>query len=552
MQNLATGLLGLTIQCAKCHDHKFEPLTQRDYYSFQAVLIPAFPPEQWVKPNDRFVYASLPGEFEGWQAKVTQTEADVVLLGKEIEEWVKQNRPRGTILFSDEFDGAPESIADKWSNTAPGDDSPGGTGVVNLNSREAPGAMIAGSHLELIEGGPGGDKWLSTSKAFDWTPDIVGASIQVTFDLVDHHVGESNPAERMGYFVALHDFNDNSSTHGGNLLVDGHPSASTAVFLDYPGSDSKQVGTIGTSGYVPGRNYGVRITNQGKENSCLSIWSTGRLKRKQSRWRNRICQWSGFGFEFCCGRSFVVDNVVVEAFALTDRGNPLIDFRAKLKSKRQPLDEAQKRKTSLAGARPGRIAWTTDVVESPPAVHVLLRGNYNTPGEMVEPAGFAFLSGQDKSGLRTSNDEQTTQKGGSQSSGEASAPRGSGRRLAFANWLTEPDSPRSALLSRVHVNRLWQHHFGTGIVATPDNFGLSGSPPSHLDVLEWSVMEFVEHAWSSKRCQSDDCELGRIPTVECRGRGAIEARSRRSASVAVSRSPPRRRSNPRSAACRVR
>ena len=119
MQNVSTGLLGLTIQCAKCHDHKFEPLTQRDYYSFQAVLIPAFPPAHWVKPSDRFVYASPPGEFEQWQTNVAQADADVVRLSKEIGDWVKQNRPHGTILFSDDFEGQPESIATNWSNLRP-------------------------------------------------------------------------------------------------------------------------------------------------------------------------------------------------------------------------------------------------------------------------------------------------------------------------------------------------------------------------------------------------------------------------------------------------
>ena len=81
---------------------------------------------------------------------------------------------------------------------------------------------------------------------------------------------------------------------------------------------------------------------------------------------------------------------------------------------------------------------------------------------------------------------------------ENSPERGSGRRLAFANWLTESESPRLSLLARVHVNRLWQHHFGTGIVSTPDNFGLSGSPPSHPELLEWLAIEFAEREWSSK------------------------------------------------------
>ena len=81
---------------------------------------------------------------------------------------------------------------------------------------------------------------------------------------------------------------------------------------------------------------------------------------------------------------------------------------------------------------------------------------------------------------------------------EFSLPRGSGRRLAFANWLTDPNSRRAALLARVHVNRLWQNHFGIGIVATPDNFGLSGSPPSHAELLDWLAMRFAGNDWSSK------------------------------------------------------
>ena len=62
MQIVASSLLGLTMQCAKCHDHKFEPITQQDYYRYQAIFYPVFNLEHWVKPNDRFVLAPLPGE----------------------------------------------------------------------------------------------------------------------------------------------------------------------------------------------------------------------------------------------------------------------------------------------------------------------------------------------------------------------------------------------------------------------------------------------------------------------------------------------------------
>jgi mono/diheme cytochrome c family protein len=70
-----------------------------------------------------------------------------------------------------------------------------------------------------------------------------------------------------------------------------------------------------------------------------------------------------------------------------------------------------------------------------------------------------------------------------------------GRRLAFARWLTRPDHP---LTARVAVNYLWKGHFGTGIVKTPGNFGKAGAPPGHPDLLDWLAREFVRHGWSLK------------------------------------------------------
>ncbi|MFN0169199.1 MAG: DUF1553 domain-containing protein [Bryobacteraceae bacterium] len=75
-------------------------------------------------------------------------------------------------------------------------------------------------------------------------------------------------------------------------------------------------------------------------------------------------------------------------------------------------------------------------------------------------------------------------------------PDTSGRRLALAKWLTQPDHP---LTARVMVNRVWMHHFGKGIVASPANFGRTGVPPTHPELLDWLATDFVGNGWRAKR-----------------------------------------------------
>jgi hypothetical protein len=104
--------------------------------------------------------------------------------------------------------------------------------------------------------------------------------------------------------------------------------------------------------------------------------------------------------------------------------------------------------------------------------HLLRRGEYAHPGPEVTPDVLRVLANAKAFELPTRSKDAKT----------------SGRRLAFAKWLTRPDHP---LTARVLVNRIWLHHFGQGIVATPDNFGKTGSPPSHPELLDWLACEFM-------------------------------------------------------------
>jgi hypothetical protein len=124
-----------------------------------------------------------------------------------------------------------------------------------------------------------------------------------------------------------------------------------------------------------------------------------------------------------------------------------------------------------------QAAWEQDAAVP---THVFRRGNLMTPGAEVQPGVFAVLT-----------DPQSPTLIPAASAGAKS----SGRRTAWARWLTRPDHP---LTARVFVNRLWQHYFGEGIVATSDNLGHLGSRPTHPELLDWLATEFVRGGWGVK------------------------------------------------------
>ena len=158
--------------------------------------------------------------------------------------------------------------------------------------------------------------------------------------------------------------------------------------------------------------------------------------------------------------------------------------------------EEKNRHTELAGSleiferRKGRwssMALVASNVPGPPTgpapapTHVLIRGDYLQPGETVEPGFPSALWGDSKPAtLETDRYRQFPTRG---------------RRLTLAKWIASPENP---LTARVMVNRIWQHHFGQGIVRTPSDFGKNGDRPSHPELLDWLAVRFVESGWDIK------------------------------------------------------
>jgi mono/diheme cytochrome c family protein len=148
---------------------------------------------------------------------------------------------------------------------------------------------------------------------------------------------------------------------------------------------------------------------------------------------------------------------------------------------KQLADETGKRIAALEAQRQPepriRALWDRG---DPSPTYIYRRGDYLSPARLVGP-GVPSLLTDGKTPFEVVPLWPRAKK--------------TGRRLALARWLTRPDHP---LTARVMVNRIWKHHFGIGLVKTVDNFGKTGTPPTHPELLDWLAGRFVESGWSVK------------------------------------------------------
>lgn len=176
----------------------------------------------------------------------------------------------------------------------------------------------------------------------------------------------------------------------------------------------------------------------------------------------------------------------------TDEQKKLIEDNAFLKvngrslqeidggAKNQVLEKWDPQIAEANGRRPPRdyLMPLTEVPGTIPVTFRFNRGDHKQPLEEVLPGGLSVLAPDDFE-IPLNNAELQT----------------SGRRLAFARYLTSGKHP---LVARVIVNRIWMHHFGVGLVATPGDFGTQGELPSHPKLLDWLASEFMQSGWDLK------------------------------------------------------
>lgn len=163
-----------------------------------------------------------------------------------------------------------------------------------------------------------------------------------------------------------------------------------------------------------------------------------------------------------------IAEAVGDPFAFLDSLPP--DLMPVARELKQKMAEVRERMNQLQSAMPVAYVGT---FTAPSATHRLYRGDPMAPREAVVPDAIRVISSL---GLPGDAKEQE-------------------RRLALARWFASRDNP---LTARVLVNRVWHYHFGTGIVATPSDFGANGVPPTHPELLDWLASRFMDNDWSIK------------------------------------------------------
>ena len=450
-----TSTCAVTINCARCHDHKLDPISQREYYSVSSVFA-------GVKRGDRLV--SLREQQEIAQRKVT------------IEEKLKVARAELAVLRRDGWNLADiVGGGDGHGAGKPGHAVDPLTGQAMADKRgfleNAPVNTFVRSDLLFVDGvvipdgGESGDVIISsTGLVAHGVPDTGGRA----WDAVRNGPVNSQFSTELG---------------GTDFSKDGHSllslHANVAVTLDLQAMRQKGLPDhvlfrtqVGYFGQTPNAGAGIAVFLDGQR-----VFERSSLGRADGLVDVAIPIVSSIHFLTLMatdgGNDISHDQICFADPQLEPVDDPQTDeHAARVTTLTSAIAELQMQLTSIP--EPARVYAA--VPETPPVVQVHVRGNPEQPGEEVHPGTISCLS-------------HLTASFGDNSLSEGQ------RRIALAEWITSPENP---LTRRVIVNRLWHHHFGMGLVDTPGDFGLGGSLPSHPELLDWLASQLLDNQWSVK------------------------------------------------------
>jgi hypothetical protein len=463
----STVFLGTTLGCARCHNHKYDPFTQKEYYQFFAYF------NNVPELGRAYKYGNSPPMVEAptaeQQKQLLQLDAKIAQLRGILDRQAKT-------LAAEEARWEESAPPVRWAPSAGLDAGPlakqeeftGNTvivaahgGAFDITDRWTvslwfkPGRDVDGSLISRMQDNPKGRGYgvhldhgkLHVNLTSVWADDAIRVETERAL-LPDHwyHLTVTYSGSRMA--------------EGVRVYVDGKLEP-TKVLLDTlyrpfnnAGKEFPEPLRIG-AGWGPERRFrGVidqarvygRVLNE-DELAALAVPQTAaQIAPLPVAMRSPAAQ-------------FAIRSMFLETGAPDDVRKTVAELQ-KLRFEREALEQSFPTVMVMA-ERPQRRD-----------TFLLLRGAYDKPGDKVEPGVPAVLP---------------------------PLPAGTpNNRLALAKWIVDPGNP---LTARVTMNRFWQMYFGTGIVKTVEDFGVQGEWPSHPELLDWLATEFVRSGWDMKAMQ---------------------------------------------------
>lgn len=392
--NIGQTFLGLSVGCARCHDHKFDPISAKDYYAMQAFVA-------GVEYQDRELHTP---EAVAARERMMEINAQVAALEKHLSRFVplaKSGVKRPMINAQENVDRFSPSVAKR----------------VRFTIRETNNLEPCIDELEVFS--------------------TVGANIALNAAVTVS--GEKVTANR----------------HEQRFVNDGN----------YGNSRSWMSNEMG-QGWV-------MIEFPQEHEIDRVIWGRDR----QSQFKDRLATSYVIEIADMSGTwKTVADSDDRESFDASKATKPEFAAQGIPKEEAEVAGKLRTQKVALEKELSGLDASQkvfAGIFRKPDEIHLLNRGDPEQPKEEVIPAVLSTLGD-------VKLDKQTPEQQ---------------RRAALAEWIASRQNP---LTARVMVNRIWQGHFGVGLVETPSDFGNNGMKPTHPELLDWLASEFIRSGWSVK------------------------------------------------------
>ncbi len=455
--------LGMTANCARCHDHKFDPIAQREYYQLASSL-------SGVRYGER----ELPADTirDKTQAYNAATNSRIAELQSRIDGLENPIRDRLLAERKNQKREPPKPFAE-WRFA---DDLQDHIGSLHVTVNGD--AALVGGALKL------GGKGYALSAPLQ--TDLKEKSLEASVSLRDLQ-------QRGGGVIGVQTLDGNR--FDGIVFAERVPgrwmAGSDAYnrYKPFEGAEEKEAATAfvqitivyqadGTiTGYRNGKSYGASY-----KSISLAPFAAGKSQiifgLRHSPAGNGKFLIGAIKSAKLYDRALTPDEVAASAGTI---GVGESEIAAALTAEQRELIKTLRFEIQAIRAQQNRAGSTRTyacVPAAPGVTKLLLRGNTTREGPAVNPGGIASVSGVSADfGLKPD------------------APDAD-RRVKLADWITDPANP---LFSRVIVNRLWLYHFGNGIVETPNDFGFNGGRPSHPELLDWLAAQLSSEGWSLKK-----------------------------------------------------